>query len=41
MGSLYVRNGKLWLRYKTVAGKWIGKPVLASLSVRKTKLASC
>lgn len=38
MGSVFVRGSKLWLRYKSVSGKWVNKP--AKLSVGQERKAN-
>jgi integrase len=37
MGSVFARGNKLWLKYKTVAGKWVNKP--AKLDVGEERKA--
>jgi hypothetical protein len=37
MGSVFRRGNKLWLKYKTIAGKWVNKP--AKLDVGQERQA--
>jgi hypothetical protein len=37
MGSVFPRGNKLWLKYKSVAGRWVNKP--ASLNVGQEREA--